>query len=1226
MNTPDGQRYFTTDRPVAVLMVFVALVVFGYFSLGQLPVTLMPDMSYPTLTVRTEYPGAAPEEVENDISRGIEEQLGVISGLSEISSISRAGISDVILEFSWGSSMSDAIQNTLEKLDTVRLPRGAEKPLLLHYDPSLDPVMELSLSFGEASDVSSSEVDPSTRESDARRLRRLAELQIKRSLEPVKGVAAVRVRGGLEEEIHVLVDATELQRSNLSMNQVVSRLSAENINAAGGRIREGEAEYMVRTINEYQNLDEIANTVISRRDGKEIRLKDMARVTYGQKDQEMLTRTDGLESVQIDIFKEADSNMVQVARRVKQALGSAEGGENAGLAGRLWKNEQVLLKMVADRSLFIQGSIQEVKSTAIVGGALAILVLFLFLRDLRTTLIIALSIPISVAVTFAPLNVFEVSLNIMSLGGLAMGIGMLVDSSIVVLESIYRCRQEGDDVRMAAVRGTREVRGAVIASTLTSICVFFPMVFVEGMAGQVFGDLGLTVVTSLLVSLLVAVLFIPMLASRHRTQQTQGIDAGCHPLLRSGPSLNPRSLMMHWLLPILLLLLAMEAVVIAWGVWHGWDTESELLMASIWETIRLPCLRVGFVWGVISLIPMGMGMVHTRASFSSEDSLGPELLWQGWPPSPATGRHPWFLLRVLTVLYQWPRMAVSMLLQLIGFNLVFAIQGGALFFSHVTSRMAAIGRLYRPSTPRWFSGFNAHAYRALLSRCLRYPKTVFALALCCMGMTWVLAQQLESELLPEVRQNEFTMEVALPVGTPLEETVGLLQAIERSLLEQKEALEIETLLVMYGFDTANMKSADEGEHSAKFKVLLQPVEDPQVAETRAIGTMRRLLEQIPDADYRVTRPVLFSSKKPVVVQINGEELHELKRLSDQSVTLLRTSDQLSDVEPTLKRGAPELQISYDRLQMIRHGLTIGSVANQVRDLVRGAEATRLNRKDKRVPIVVRLATEDRETLEDVGHLIVNPGSSNALPLNAVASLSVGEGPSEIRRIDGNRVALVQSNIGGRSLGAAVNEVDRILKDRIEWPDSLSYLITGQNQEWQRSRSSLYLALGLSVFLVYVIMASQFESLWQPFIIMVTIPLAFVGSVLGLHWMGMNVSVVVFLGLIMLAGIVVNNAIVLVDYTNTLRGRGVDLKEAVLEACRVRLRPILMTTATTVLGLFPLALGLGDGAEIRAPMAVTVIGGLLSSTLLTLLTIPTLYYLLARLGERFFGPVSSEVSA
>ena len=1224
MNTPDGQRYFTTDRPVAVLMVFVALVVFGYFSLGQLPVTLMPDMSYPTLTVRTEYPGAAPEEVENDISRGIEEQLGVISGLSEISSISRAGISDVVLEFTWGSSMSDAIQNTLEKLDTVRLPRGAEKPLLLHYDPSLDPVMELSLSFGEDPDVSSSEVDPASRESGARRLRRLAELQVKRSLEPVKGVAAVRVRGGLEEEIHVLVDATELQRSNLSMNQVVSRLSAENINAAGGRIREGEAEYMVRTINEYQNLDEIANTVISRRDGKEIRLKDMARVTYGQKDQEMLTRTDGLESVQIDIFKEADSNMVQVARRVKKALGSAQNGENAGLAGRLWKDEQVLLKMVADRSVFIQGSIQEVKSTAIVGGALAILVLFLFLRDFRTTFIIALSIPISVAVTFAPLNVLKVSLNIMSLGGLAMGIGMLVDSSIVVLESIYRCRQEGDDVRMAAVRGTREVRGAVIASTLTSICVFFPMVFVEGMAGQVFGDLGLTVVTSLLVSLLVAVLFIPMLASRHRTRQTLDIDASFHPLLRPGPSLNPRSLIMHWLLPIFWLLLVMEAVVVAWGVWQSWDVGSELLMASIWETIRLPCLRAVFVWGIISLIPIVMGMIHTRAVFPSKESLGPELLWQGWPQANEKVRIRRFPFRVLTVIYQWPRSVVSMLLQLIGFNLLCAIKGGVILCSNLIAWGKGMYGSLKASAPHWFSRINAHAYRSLLSRCLRYPKTVFALAMCCMGMTWVLAQQLESELLPEVRQNEFTMEVALPVGTPLEETVGLLQVIERSLLEQKEALEIETLLVMYGFDTANMKSADEGEHSAKFKVLFQPVEDPHVAEMKAIRAMRRLFEQIPDADYRVTRPVLFSSKKPVVVQINGEQLHELKLFSDQSVTLLRESDQLDDVEPTLKRGAPELQISYDRLQMIRHGLTIGSVANQVRDLVKGAEATRLNRKDKRVPIVVRLATEDRETLEDVGHLIVNPGSSNALPLNTVASLSVGEGPSEIRRIDGNRVALVQANIGGRSLGAAVDEVNRILKERIEWPDSLSYLITGQNQEWQRSRSSLYLALGLSVFLVYVIMASQFESLWQPFIIMVTIPLAFVGSVIGLHWMGMNVSVVVFLGLIMLAGIVVNNAIVLVDYTNTLRSRGMDLREAVIEACRVRLRPILMTTATTVLGLFPLALGLGEGAEIRAPMAVTVIGGLLSSTLLTLVTIPTLYYLLGRLGERFFGPVSGEV--
>ncbi|MDA0753037.1 MAG: efflux RND transporter permease subunit, partial [Verrucomicrobia bacterium] len=420
METKPRQPNFTTDRPVAVLMVFLAAVVFGYFSLGRLPVTLMPEMSYPTLTVRTEYPGAAPEEVENDISRRIEEQLGVVSGLNEISSISRAGVSDVVLEFTWGTSMVDAIQNTLEKLDTVRLPRGAEKPLLLHYDPSLDPVMELSLSTRLTDETGDASIDQSATGtidfSSARRLRRIAELQVKRALEPIKGVAAARVRGGLEEEIHVLVDADQLQRANLSINQVINRLGAENINAAGGRIREGEAEYMIRTINEYQDLEEIADTIVLRREGKEIRLKDIGQVVYGQRDREMLTRTNGGESVQIDVYKEADSNMVQVAERIKAAVGSVKDGRRKSIAGKLAAEEGVELQVVADRSIFIDNSINEVKSTAIMGGFLAIVVLLVFLRDLRTTSIIAVSIPISIFVTFAPLNILGVSLNIMSLG------------------------------------------------------------------------------------------------------------------------------------------------------------------------------------------------------------------------------------------------------------------------------------------------------------------------------------------------------------------------------------------------------------------------------------------------------------------------------------------------------------------------------------------------------------------------------------------------------------------------------------------------------------------------------------------------------------------------------------------------------------------------------------------------------------------------------------------
>ncbi|MEM8993245.1 MAG: efflux RND transporter permease subunit, partial [Acidobacteriota bacterium] len=519
-------RSFSTGRPVAVLMVFIAAVVFGFFSYSRLPVTLMPELSYPTLTVRTEYPGAAPEEVENDISRPIEDALGVVGGLSRIASISRAGVSDVVLEFSWSTDMSDALQDTLEKLDLVFLPQEAERPLILRFDPSLDPVMELSLSgTGERFDG----------EDGLRRLRRLAELQVKRSLEPIEGVAAVRIRGGLEEEIHVLVDEEQLRRSGLSVRRVIDRLRQENVNVAGGTITEGRIEYMVRTVNEFDSLQQMRDLVVARVADRDVRLSDLAEVKIGHREREIMTRAAGDESVQLDIYKEADANMVAMANRVRSALGEfdveafeAAGGKveekrrsrrgrgsDSGLRKDLYKAEGALVDVVADRSVFIESSINEVRSTAVTGGLLAVVVLFLFLHNVRSTLIVAVSIPISLLVTFAPLNLLGVSLNIMSLGGLALGIGMLVDSSIVVLESIFRCREEGDSLVRAAVRGTAEVRGAVVASTLTSIAVFFPMIFVEGVAGQAFGDLGLAVVViSLIASVVVAVVFIPMLASR----------------------------------------------------------------------------------------------------------------------------------------------------------------------------------------------------------------------------------------------------------------------------------------------------------------------------------------------------------------------------------------------------------------------------------------------------------------------------------------------------------------------------------------------------------------------------------------------------------------------------------------------------------------------------------------------------------------------------------------
>ena len=1115
-------RAFFTERPVAVLMVFAAAVLFGYFSYERLPLTLMPELTYPTLTVRTEYPGAAPEEVENDISRPIEEALGVIGGLAKISSISRAGVSDVVLEFTWGTDMANATQNTLEKLDLVFLPNDAERPLILHFDPSLDPIMELSFS-GEGERFEG--------EQGLRRLRRIAELQVKRLLEPIKGVAAVRVRGGLEEEIHVLLDEESLRRANLSIQSVISRLGEENINVAGGTVKEGRSEYMVRTLNEFEDLHQIEETVVANIGGRQLRVKDLGHVIRSHKERQIATNTDGKPSVQIDIYKEADANMVALARTVTTVIGEipeeteeAEKDEDEeavvkvevrthntgreGVAAMLYREEGARLEVVADRSTFIKSSIDEVRNTAVLGGLLAILILYLFLRNVKSTAIIAVSIPMSLLITFAPLHLFGVSLNIMSLGGLALGIGMLVDSSIVVLESIFRCKEEGDDVKTAAVRGTSEVRGAVFASILTSIAVFFPMVFVEGIAGQAFGDLGVAVVISLLASLLVALFFIPMLASR---QVGLRKDIASYRNLLVFDSLKYLDGIFKTINPLLWLLNLTRFT--AGGI-------LELAFKFL----------LGIVFGILWLV---------------RRALAPLLF---------------IIFKILTYV---PLRIVNAL-------------------------MGVLERVY-PKTVSWT---------------LRNPIPMLMITVLCFWVTWEVGSSLETELLPEVHQGEVTFEVRLPVGTPIEETEAALEGVQEALLADKD--EVRAVLVTYGYDVTNTQRSDEGEHTAKFKILLEPSRNQKATEQRVMARLRRHFESVPDIDVRIDRPVLFTATTPVEVVIEGDDLRLLKDYATRARDVMATLPGIADVEATLKTGAPEVQVVYDRDKINQLDLNIGQVARQVRDMVKGYEATRFNMKDRRVPILVQLEQSDRDRLEDVGNITVNPSSERPVPLNAIAELVIGEGPSEVRRLDGRRVALINANLAGASLGGAVTDIRAALEREIDWSGDVSFFIAGQSEEWEKSRASLWLAMLLSVFLVYVIMAAQFESLIQPLIIMFTIPLAFFGSVLGLSALGINLSVVVFLGMIMLAGIVVNNAIVLVDYINILKRRGMEAHEAIVTAGKVRLRPILMTTATTVLGLLPMALGLGDGAEIRTPMAIAVVFGLLTSTFLTLLVIPTIY--------------------
>ena len=1150
---PGAAYSFATSRPVAILVVFLAAVVFGGLSLTRLPLTLMPELTYPTLTVRTEYPGAAPEEVENDVSRPIEEELGVIGGLQRIHSVSRAGVSDVVLEFTWDADMQDATQEVLERLDRVFLPDETERPLVLHYDPQLDPILELSM-IGDGPRFEG--------EAGLRRLRRIAEYEVKRRLEPVNGVAAARVRGGLEEEIQVLLQEEQLRRSGISIQDVIDRLGEENINLAGGTLKEGRTEYLVRTLNEYATIDEIGETVVTMVGEREIRVRDLGRVVRAQKDREIVTRTDGAESVQIEIFKEGDANVVQLAQDIRAMLGETDAellrasvtpvevGERdetptpAGLAPELYASEGVLLKVVADRSVFIRESLDEVRSTALLGGVLAIFVLYVFLRRTMPTLIVALSIPISLLIAFAPMHLLGVSLNIMSLGGLAMGIGMLVDSSIVVLESIFRCREEGDDHVTAAVRGTSEVRGAVFASTLTSIAVFAPMVFVEGIAGQAFGDLGLAVVVSLLASVAVALYFIPMLASR------------------------------------------------GWG-----EARSD-----------------GAGGGGRRLGELARGLLRFAA---------PAAFLHSWRALPNWSR--WV---VLPVLYLVLRLVFGLTAELVGKILLalFLVVAAVLVYG-----LGALGRfvvgplLWLPVRGlRWVLDVSQRSYPGILRRTLRVPGLVALALLGCLWGTWEMVGRLGSELLPEVHQGEFTVEVALPVGTPLEATDAILSPVERAILE--ESNRVRSLLLTLGFDSATSQRSDEGEHTARFKVLLDEGSRNAEAEERMIARLRQRFATIPDLDVRVVRPVLFSSKTPIEVEIRGDRLTDLRRIGDQARERMAGVAGLTDVEATLRAGAPEVQIVYDRDRLARYGLDLGAVARLVRDKVKGFEASRFNLKDRRIPIVVRLALEDRETVAEVRDIDVNPGGERPIPLSAIADVTLGEGPSEIRRVDSQRVAVIQANIVSGSLSGAVERIDETLRGGIEWPQGMTFEISGQNQEWQRSRTSLWLALGLSVFLVYVIMAAQFESLLHPFVIMLSIPMAFVGSLAALHVLGMTLSVVVFLGMIMLAGIVVNNAIVLVDYINRLRARGLDRTEAIVTAGTVRLRPILMTTATTVLGLLPMALGLGEGAELRTPMAVTVITGLISSTVLTLILIPTLYSAIDALRDWLLGrPPSSRVA-
>jgi HAE1 family hydrophobic/amphiphilic exporter-1 len=1047
-----------TERRVTIVMLMVAIALFGMVSLSRLKLNLLPDISYPTVTIRTELTGAAPVEVENLLTKPIEEAVGVIRNVHLVRSVSRSGQSDVTLEFLWGTDMDIAGVDVREKLDILMLPLEASRPLLLRFDPASEPIMRLGLLYkeGEQTDVASLEAR-------LKALRRLAEDRIKTDLEAEEGTAAVKVSGGLEDEIEIRVDQQKLSQLGISIDLIAARIRAENVNLSGGRLEEGNQRFLVRTLNEFQSIDEIRDAIVAYVAERPVYLRDVATVQRGYKERQAITRVRGRESVELAIYKEGDANTVQVADRLERRLESI----NSSLP-----DDMEVIKTY-DQSQFISASVADVKNAALLGGIIAIIVLYGFLRDSRATTITGIAIPISVIGTFLLMYLNDISLNIMSLGGIALAVGMLVDNSIVVLENIVRKKEQGQGVLESAQNGTTEVAGAVVAATLTTIAVFFPMVFITGIAGQLFRDQALTVTFALVFSLIVALTLIPMLAS---------LDAGSR-----------------------------------------YSNENESSPPS-W-----------FTRGVAFVVRM-FGYVFAGVKW---------LFWVIlWVPS-------WILQH-----------------------------------------------LYRAT---------AAVYPGLLRWSLQHRIAVVAGATLIFVATMSLLPRLGTELIPQLSQGEFNVDLRLAPGTPLAATDRAIQAAQRATVGIS-AVDLDYSVAGTG-NRLDANPVDAGDNTGTLSIALKPGADRNV-ENSTMDAMRDALARLPGVQFEFSRPALMTFASPLQIEISGYDLDGLARVSELLVQEMSTSGRFTDIKTTVEHGNPEIQIVFDQERAAKLGLAVRDIADRVVANVRGELATRFTWRGKKIDVLVRSVDTRQSSIEEIRRLIVNPASDRPVSLDAVADISVSLGPAEIRRAAQERVAIITANIAYGDLGAAAAEAGAII-DRTPMPVGITAMVSGQSEEMQASFQSMQFALALAVFLVYLIMASQFESLIHPFVILFTIPLALVGAVLALFVTGTTINIVAFIGVIMLAGIVVNNAIVLVDLINQLQSQGKSRIDAIMEAGSARLRPILMTSLTTALGLLPMAIGFGEGSEVRAPMAITVIGGLLVSTFLTLVLIPVVYSLLDR---------------
>lgn len=1011
-------------RPVAVLMVVCIVLVLGGFSFANLPVDLLPDMSFPIVAVYTTYEGAAPAEVENMVTRPLEQVLATVPSLESITSTSGQGTSLILLSFSWGTNLDFRLLDVREKIDLVRgmLPDDAGTPMVIQADPSMMPIMSMAVMGDES----------------AEELKRIADDVIKPRLERIEGVASVEVVGGLEREIQVIVDPVKLSSYGLTLDQLGQVLRMENLNVSAGKLSENGSELQVRTVGQYRSLSDLENVVLFATPAGMVQLRDVATVVDTFKDQGTIMRLNGKPGVGLSVNKQSDANTVKVSNAVLRELARMESSLPA----------KVGTQVIFDQADFIRDAIENVINNGLVGALLAVVVLFLFLRSLGSTLVIGLAIPVSVISTFVLMYFNGLTLNIISLGGLALGVGMMVDNAIVILENIFRLKQGGMDTTTAAVEGSVEVADAILASTLTTVVVFLPVVYVKGFASQIFSSMALTVSFSLLASLAGALTVVPVLSSR---------------LLKA-------------------------------------DNKPEKGLAALF---------------------------------------------------------------------------------------------GGLF--------DRIDRLYGK----------------LLRWALRRRALVILLTVAAFAGSLFLVPMVGTEFIPSMDDDWLSVSIRLPEGSPLEDTLAFSERMERLILDMEE---VEFVYSTVGSGGGLGLSTSGSGNRAAMNVQLVPKDQRTATNQEVADKIRAVTKTMAGAEVSVTASQLMGltliSGAPVSILIKGDSLDTLKELSEQVKNLLERVPGTREVTTSFDRGWPELQVTVDRQRAALFGVQSLAVASTLRTALSGQVVSRFQTGAGEVDVRLRLPGEFSQNVAALEQLELAGASGMKVPLGEVANFRAVTGPVAINRDDQSRSATVSAKLSGRSLGQVTADIMQELE--MELPPGYSVQFGGEQEMMEDAFSSLVPALVLAILLVYMIMAAQFESLLHPFIIMFAMPQTFIGVVLSLALTGRTLNVPAFIGVIMLAGIVVNNAIVLVDYINKLRSRGYSMEEAVATAGPVRLRPILMTTLTTVLGMLPMALGIGSGAEIQAPLATVVIGGLTMSTLLTLVVVPVVYCILEGLKDRIIS--------